>query len=46
MVAAFTELRELYLNYTRFDDKGLAALKPLTNLERIEMFCTRAGNGA
>jgi len=43
-IAAFTNLRELYLNHTRFTDKGLLSLKPLQKLERIEMFRTRAGN--
>ena len=34
----FTELRELYLNHARFTDKGLALLKPLQKLERLECY--------
>ena len=37
-----TNLRELSLNHTRFTDKGIAALRPLEKLERLELFRTRA----
>jgi hypothetical protein len=39
-IAVFTNLRELYISHGRFSDKGLAALKPLQNLERIAVVRT------
>ena len=35
---------ELNLDHTRLTDKGLELLRPLQNLERLEMFRTRASN--
>ena len=44
--ATMTNLRELGLNYGRFTDKGLDALKTLTGLKRLDLVRTRTGEAA
>ena len=44
-LAAMTNLRELSLNYGRFTDKGLEALKTLSGLQRLNVVRTRTAGG-
>ena len=43
-IAAFANLRELYLNHARFTDRGWPRCSRYQKLERIEMFRTRTTN--